>query len=93
MPDYQFERECRTPYSEAYIITLDSVRVGRIDLHYTSSIVYGALAVEEQLLEDDILDLIETIDEDLVMTADVARDDFVVSVAQGRTLGEYRDES
>lgn len=93
MPNYQFERECRTAYSEAYVVTLDGERIGRVDLHYTPAIVYGALAVEERLSEDDILDLIEAIDEDLVMSADVPRDDFVVSVVQGRIMGEYRDET
>lgn len=92
MPNYQFERQCRTAYSEAYLITLDGDRIGRIDLHYTPSIVYGTLAVEERVTEDEIADLIEVIDEDLVMTADVPRDDFVVSVYQGRSVGEYSDE-
>ena len=25
MPDYRFERDCRTPYSEAYVIALDVI--------------------------------------------------------------------
>jgi hypothetical protein len=42
--------------------------------------------------EDDVLDLIEQADDELVLTADVPREDFVVSVYQGRDLGTYSDE-
>ncbi len=92
MANYHFERQCRTPDSEAYLITDDDERVGRLDLHFTHSIVYATLAVEEGLSEDEIMDLIETIDEDLVISADVPRDDFIVTVYQGREVGVYSDE-
>ena len=93
MADYRFERECRTPYSEGYLITDGDERIGRVDLHYTPSIVYATLSVIEKLSEDDIQDLIyHHIDEELVMSADVARDDFIVTVYQGREVGEFSDE-
>ncbi len=93
MADYQFERECRTPYSEAYLITDGDERVGRVDLHYTPSIVYATLCISEKFTEDAIQDLIyHHIDEELVMSADVARDDFIVTVYQGREAGEFSDE-
>lgn len=93
MADYQFERECRTPYSEAYIITEGEERVGRVDLHFTPSIVYATLCISEKFAEDDIQQLIyHHIDEELVMSADVARDDFIVTVHQGREIGEFSDE-
>jgi hypothetical protein len=44
------------------------------------------------MTQDDIQDLIDTIDEDLVMSADVARDDFIVTVYQGREVGVFSDE-
>ena len=34
MAGYQFERECRTPQSESYIVELDEEEVGRIDIHF-----------------------------------------------------------
>lgn len=93
MAEYQFERECRTPYSEAYLITDGDRRVGRVDLHFTPSIVYATLCVTEGLTEEDIQELIyHHIDEELVMSADVARDDFIVAVYQGRETGEFSDE-
>ena len=92
MADYQFERECRTPYSEAYLITVGDERVGRVDLHFTPSIVYATLCVGEKVAADDIQDLIDHVDEELVMSADVARDDFIVTVYQGHEAGIFSDE-
>lgn len=92
MPDYIFERQCRTPYSEAYLISQDDEHVGRVDLHYTPSTVYALLAVENGTTEDDILNLIEEIDDQLVASADVPREDFVVTVYRGVEVGVYSDE-
>jgi hypothetical protein len=92
MADFRFERECRTPFSEAYLIADGEEQVGRVDIHYTPSIVYATLCVSENLTTDDIQDLIDAIDEELIMSADVARDDFIVTVYQGREVGVFSDE-
>lgn len=92
MVDYRFERECRTPYSEVYILVSEDERVGRIDLHFTSSIVYATLCVTEDVTSDGIQDIIDHVDEELVMSADVARDDLIVTVYQGREIGVFSDE-
>ena len=92
MADFRFERECRTPFSEAYLIADGEEQVGRVDIHYTASIVYATLSVAENLTTDDIQDLIDAIDEELIMSADVARDDFIVTVYQGREVGVFSDE-
>ncbi len=88
----KFERQCRTLYSEGYLITDDGERLGSIDLHFTPTIVYATMVLEKELEEDDVLDLIEKADDEIVLTADVPRDDFLVSVYQGRNLGTYSDE-
>jgi hypothetical protein len=93
IPDYRFERECRTPYSEAYIISLEGDLVGRIDLHFTNSIVNATLCVGENMTAEEIRELIDIIDEELVLTSDVQRDDFLVTVYQGREAGIFSDES
>ena len=93
MPEYRFERQCRTPSSEIYRISEDGQSVGRLDLHFATEVVYGSLSIRPQLSEDDILALIEQIDEDLVLTAEVAREDFVVTVYQGEEVGTYSDET
>ncbi len=92
MPEYRFERECRTPFSEAYAIMAEEEQVGRVDLHFTPTEVYATLCVGEELTTEGIRELIYAIDEELVMTADVERDDFVVNVHQGRETGVFCDE-
>ncbi len=93
MTDYRFERECRTPYSEAYVIAIgEEQMVGRIDLHFTSSIVNATLCVGENLTAEEVRELINTIDEELVLSSDVPREDFIVTVYQGRESGIFSDE-
>jgi len=90
--DIRFERHCRTSNSESYLIKRDTQDIGMVDLHFTASAVYGTLSVVDGLDSDEVQELIELIDEDLVITADVPREDFVVSVFQGRMLGVYSDD-
>ena len=92
MDDVRFERQYRTAHSEGYLVFEGGDRLGRIELHFTPTVVYGTLVVEREMEEDDVLDLIEQADDELVLTADVPREDFVVSVYQGRDLGTYSDE-
>jgi hypothetical protein len=92
MSGYQFERECRTPQSESYIVELDEEEVGRIDIHYTSSVAYATLCVPESLTSEDVRELISEVDERLVLTTDPFREDFVVTVWAGRESAVFSDE-
>jgi hypothetical protein len=92
MPGYNFEREFRTPSSESYVIEAEEDEIGRVDLHYTGSVIYGTLAVSESMTEEEIRALISDIDERLVLTTDPFREDFMVSVWTGREYGNYSDE-
>lgn len=97
MDDIHFERHFRTPYSEGYYImqgnSLQSNnRLGTVDIHFTTTAVHGTLILERELEETDLTKLIEQIDEDLVLSADMPRDDFLVSVYVGRDVGFYSDE-
>lgn len=67
-------------------------RLGTVDLHFTTTSVHGTLILERELEEADVTRLIEQIDEDLVLSADVPRDDFLVSVYVGKDVGFYSDE-
>ena len=89
MADYRFERECRTAQSEAYVVLDGESPVARVDLHFTGAIVHGAMNVAESLTQDEIRELIEYVDEELVMSADAACEDFVVVVYQGREVGTF----
>ena len=92
MSDYHFERECRTPNSECYIIELEDEEVGRVDIHYTPSVSYATLCVGENVTEEDLRELISEIDERLILTNDPFREDFVVTVWTGRESAVYSDE-
>jgi len=90
--EYRFERVCRTPFSEAYTISLDERQIGRVDLHFTSDVVNAILCVGEDMTREEIWDLIRHIDDELVDSAGVIRSDFVVTVYQGREAGVFSDE-
>ncbi len=97
MDDIHFERHFRTPYSEGYYIMQGSSlqsnsRLGTIDIHFTTTAVHGTLILEKELGEAELTKLIEQIDEDLVLSADMPRDDFLVSVYVGKDMGFYSDE-
>lgn len=90
---YRFEREARTPYSEVFIIEdEEGNEVGRVDIHFTPSVTYATLCVQDGMDEEAVQDLISQIDERLVMTTDPYREDFVVTVWKGREAGVYSDE-
>ena len=44
----------------------DEQSIGRVDLHYTATLVHATLCVPESFTQDDIQDLIEAIDEELI---------------------------
>ena len=92
MSRYYFEREVRTPTSEVFLIIDDEKQIGRIDLHFTPTTVHGTLSVAESITQGEIEDIIEVVDEELVMPAGTAREDFVVTVYQGREAGVYSDQ-
>lgn len=91
MEGLHYDRVCRTDRSEAYLVSREDEPLARVDLHFTSSIAYGLLIIEQQVGEEELMDLIETIDEDLVWSADLPRDDFVVTVYRGQEVGVYSD--
>jgi len=92
MGELKFEREHRTQTSEAYLLLEEDNRLGRIDLHFANDMVFGTLVIEREMSEQEVQDLIEAIDDELVTSAQVPRDDFVVTVYQGREVGVYSDE-
>ena len=91
MADYYFERDCRTPHSESYTILEDENPLGRVDLHFTATIVHGTLCVPESLTQEEIQELIETVDDELVESVGVSREEFIVHVYQGREVGVFSD--
>jgi hypothetical protein len=92
MPDYRFEREARTAYSESYTLWDGDKSAGRVDLHFTPSSVFATICVNEGIDEDGLQEIIGAVDDELVMSADPYREDFVATVWTGREMGVYSDE-
>ncbi len=92
MPNFFFERECRTPSSECYTIMDGGASVGRLDLHFARRMVHGTLVVSESLTQESIQELVEIIDEDVLDAVGIERDEFVVHVHQGRDLGAFSNQ-
>ena len=93
MPDFVFEREVRTPTSEAYAILDDDRPVGRADIHFTPQVVHVTLIVDESLTEESVQEIIDTIDDDLADAAGINREEFIIHVFQGRETGIFTDSS
>jgi hypothetical protein len=91
LPDFNLEREVRTPYSEAYTIIEGDRPVGRVDIHFAFNLVHVTLVVDESLTQESIQELIDTIDEDIVDAVGIMRDEFIVHVFQGRETGVFSD--
>ena len=89
MAEYDFERECRTPYSECYTVLDGDRSVGRLDVHFADVIVHATLNVDESLTENDMHDLIDMVDNELLEAAGIVRQEVIIHVHQGRDLGVY----
>lgn len=89
MAEYDFERECRTPHSECYTILNEDRSVGRVDIHFADSVIHATLSVDESLTTEDIQDLIDVIDEELLDSVGIVRQEVIIHVHQGRDMGVY----
>ena len=67
--------------------------LGRVDVHFGGSVVHALLVVERDLDDEDVLRLVQRIDDDLVWTADVVREDFLVTVYRGTEIGVLSDRA
>jgi hypothetical protein len=89
--ELRYDRVCRTPQSEAYLLSEGDSAFGRVDLHFGASVVHAVLIVERELSDEDLHGLVQRIDDDLVWTADRPREDFLVTVYQGTERGVISD--
>ncbi len=89
MDNFYFERECRTPFSECYTVLEDESAIGRVDIHFANSVIHATLSVSESLTTEGIQDLIDTIDEELLDSVGITRQEIIVHVHQGRDIGVF----
>ena len=93
MADLRWEREVRTPYSEAYLVMEQGRQVGRVDIRFTPEMVNVAVSVDESLTQETVQQIIDTVDEDLVDAVGINRGNFVVHIFQGRETGVLSDNN
>ncbi|HCV00056.1 MAG TPA: hypothetical protein DGL25_02545 [Dehalococcoidia bacterium] len=86
-----FDREVRTPHSESYTMLDNGEIVGRVDLHIQGPNIHATLCTTPDASDDRIRDLIDAVDEQIAMTADPFREDFIVTVWKGVPAGVYGD--
>ena len=87
----RYDRVCRTADSEAFLLSEGDEPLGRVDLHFGTSVVHALLVLERELDEDTLHAVVERIDDDLVWTADRPRDDFLVTVYLGHEVASFSD--
>jgi hypothetical protein len=87
-----YHRQSRTLSSEQYQMMNGAERLGHLDLHFGAREVFGTLVLDRELSEEETTQLIEQVDEDLVLSGEVAREDFLIRVYVGREIGLFSDE-
>jgi hypothetical protein len=60
-----------------------------VDIHYTESVIHASLYIAESLTTDAIQELIDTMDQELMDSVGIARQEVIVHVHQGRDLGVF----
>ena len=89
MSSFGFERECRTPQSECFTVLEDGEVIGRVDIHFATSVIHATLNVAESLTTERIQELIDTMDRELMDSVGITRQEIIVHVHQGRDLGVF----
>ena len=89
MSKYQFERECRTEYSECYTVVEDEQFVGRLDLHFADNVVHSSLSVAERLTNEDIQEVLDAMEGQLLNSVGIPRQEMIIHVHQGRDIGVW----
>lgn len=91
MADYNLERMVRTAYSEAYDIYQEEDLVGRLDVHFAFAMVQACLIVAETLEQEDIQEVIQTIDREVLNAVGIGALESAIAVFQGRPIGVFSD--
>lgn len=87
-----YHRQSRTMSSEQYQLMEGEQRIGHLDLHFGANEVFATLVLDREISDEEATQLIEQIDEDLVLSGEVAREDFLIRVYVGREIGLFSDE-
>ncbi len=83
---FDYEREVRTPHSEAYLILDGEQPVGRIDTHFMPGLAHVAVAVTPNVTPEQIEEILSDIDADMLNTVGTERDTHHFHVFQGNEI-------
>ena len=92
IPALVFERQYRTSSSEGYRVHKNGAQLAHVELHYAQTVVYCTLVLFQDLSEHEQFGIIEEIDNHLVLSAEVPREDLMVTVYRGEEVGFYNDD-
>ena len=86
-------RVVRTQSSEVYLLWEDDVRLGQVDLHFGPDLIHATLILERDLTPEQQADLVDQLDQEVVSShlPRFGREDFLVTVFQGRELEPFSD--
>ncbi len=86
-------RVVRTQSSEVYLIWDEDTRVGQVDLHYGPDLIHATLILERDMTPEQQADIVDQIDQEVVAShlPRFGREDFLVTVFQGRELEPFSD--
>lgn len=94
--DFSLGRLVRTATSEAFVIFKQDnakerpIRVGFLDLHINGKVYYGTLVLEIKLKTKELEHLLTQLDDQLIESSEM-REDFILTVFQGKEIGYYSD--
>ncbi|RYX80450.1 hypothetical protein EON83_28540 [bacterium] len=86
-------RVVRTQSSEVYLLWDEDARVGQVDVHYGPDLIHATLILEREFSAEQQADIVDQIDQDVVAShlPRFGREDFLVTVFQGRELEPFSD--
>jgi hypothetical protein len=91
----RWKRTLRTDTSERFLAVRDGRDVGAVDLHYLENgTVAGTvfLSREAGWTEEQVPDLLASLDEDFLPTVDLAQGNLTYTVVIGEILGSFEAE-
>ncbi|MCK9486323.1 MAG: hypothetical protein M0R73_06430 [Dehalococcoidia bacterium] len=88
MASFTFEQLFRTTQSEQWkVLDAAGATAGRVDVHFEPGVARVSVVVQDDVNEDDLQDLLSTIDERLVPQK--ARADVKITAWRGAALGTF----
>jgi len=90
--EISFLRQYRTPTSEGYLIRNGKEPLSHVDIHLSGSATYVTLVLFRELEEEQLLDLLCSLEENLISSVQSTDEELYVSVFRGAQEGFYTEQ-